>query len=689
MANNIVNILVDIAVKGREALKGATADVKEMEGAAKKGAGGFDVLSKRILAGTAVIAGASIAAKQLYSVFREGATLETTSQRFDKLSASIGSTADVMLGQLKTATQGMISDMDLMASASQIISLKLADNSQQVVRLATVAGTLGWDMQQVILTFANLSTMRLDALGLSVDEVKDKAAELEKTGMSASEAFKEAVILAGEARLDIGQVSETEKAFKQLEAAIANSKSELSLFAIELATSIGLIDGMTAAVDRMSFNRMVSEAREAGEITEVQVGILKALAITAGTTAAAMELSQMQTRNALGDTGKALGINVEAYRMWSDATTYAMRAVQGEAIITLDAIMRAVAQADAVLMQTVDNWQRGRSNSRLESDMLSGRNGLPWMNPERIQTGALTRATMQYDEATASVRGYSAALTEAQQMEQALMTVHARMADAFMTEINYVAPVDDPKTKKNEGGEDMSLVLESGLVNVTAMNKALYDQFQVAGATAGQLAILGVATGQFTQEQAQAALKAAILHEKIKMLAAQAVKTGDIAGVLSSVTAFQQQLDAGQIAGAADSFDTLAGAADEFAGEYAAELSVEDRAAMQAINDVQSALNSLVSGSYVATLSVNTVGVTGTGGAGGGTNITPAGRPEITTNSIGPGGKRDLISGASGGSSYNISISNYIDGKAQSRSHVDDVTTDKLLAALQGFGMKK
>jgi hypothetical protein len=684
MANEKVSILVDIGVKGRDALKGASSDLKQLESTTGKTGSSFAGLARGFAVGTAAIAGASIAAKQLYSALREGAVLTTTSQRFDKLSASIGSTADVMLGQLKTATQGMISDMDLMASASQIISLKLADNADQVTRLATVSGTLGWDMQQVILTFANLSTMRLDALGLSVDEVKSKAAELEKAGMSASEAFKEAVILAGEARLDVGGVSETEKAFKQLEAAIENSKNELSLLLVGLADTSGFIDSLSETANRMALARAFREAhdelRALGGSTWLQrldqsmsMASMSSADMEAATTTALHQIDNALLYNENAWSGWAVGVAIRA----EDAAAAVGRSA---AVIISEINSMIFASADAEKLASANFMGAGSARNQLGSDMMSGRNGLPWMNPDRIQTGALTRATMQYDEATGAVRGYSAALTEAQQMEQALMTVHARMADAFMTEINYVAPVDDPKTKKNEGGEDMSLVLESGLVNVTAMNKALYDQFQVAGATAGQLAILGVATGQFTQEQAQAALKAAILHEKIKMLAAQAVKTGDIAGVLSSVTAFQQQLDAGQIAGAADSFDTLAGAADSFAGEYAAELSVEDRAAMQAINDVQSALNSLVSGSYVATLSVNTVS------AGGSVGGATAG-PEITPNNTPTG--RDLASGASGGSSYNINIANYIDGKQQARSSVDDVTTDKLLAALQGFGMKK
>ena len=67
----------------------------------------------------------------------------------------------------------------------------------------------------------------------------------------------------------------------------------------------------------------------------------------------------------------------------------------------------------------------------------------------------------------------------------------------------------------------------SGVANVEAVNKALYEQVEAAGASASTLAMLGVATGQFTQEQAEAALKAAVLQEQIKAIAA-AVVAGDL-----------------------------------------------------------------------------------------------------------------------------------------------------------------
>lgn len=51
------------------------------------------------------------------------------------------------------------------------------------------------------------------------------------------------------------------------------------------------------------------------------------------------------------------------------------------------------------------------------------------------------------------------------------------------------------------------------------LNQELMAQAQAAGASATELALLGLATGQFTEEQVRAALQAAIMREKINQLA--------------------------------------------------------------------------------------------------------------------------------------------------------------------------
>ena len=141
------------------------------------------------------------AIRTTWDALNEGAQLELTSQRFDKLAASVGSSGEHMLEALQKTTRGMMSSADLMANAGQIISLGLGKNEEEVVRLSTVVAKLGWNMQQVILTFANQSEKRLDSLGLSIEDVRTRAAALESQGYATEKAFSLAVIEAGEAKI--------------------------------------------------------------------------------------------------------------------------------------------------------------------------------------------------------------------------------------------------------------------------------------------------------------------------------------------------------------------------------------------------------------------------------------------------------------------------------------------------------
>lgn len=695
MANESIRILVDVAVKGRDVIKGLSGDVEKLDGAGKKASGGMGLLNSQTLAIVGVMGAAAVAAKQLYGALRGGAELKTIQERFGKLSASIDTTAQSLLGGMRTATQGMISDMELMASASQIVSLGLANNSGQVTRLATVVGTLGWDMQQVILTFANLSTMRLDALGLSVEEVTAKQKELEAQGYSTAAAFKEAVIQAGEARLAVGGVSEEEKNFKKLEASIANSKNELSLFLVEMAKGVGLIDAFGRAADRLFLERMVSGMVKAGEVTVRQGNLILQTYEETGSRGAAMFTAlQAQSATALNAMDGGLVQNIESYRMWSGATAAAMNAGQSAVAGATQAIISSVLAADAVLMQVVANWQRAQASIPSAQAMTNRYAGWIDQTNKRNRASEEARAAMLEEASAAGSLG--GAISMVTTAEQALAEAHARLASTFASEVSAKA-------------EDM-LITPDGVVNVENANKALYEQFKIAGATAGQLAILGVATGQFTQAQAEATLRAAILQEKMRQIATQAVATGDISGALGAFNAYKQQLDSGTIDGAAGSLEGLAQAADEFSGDYAASISVEDRAAMLAISDAQQALNDLSGTYYVNIVTTSSSGTPSPGGGAsglptGGTpggGVTPANFEDpnqgVTRQRVSPGpgisanstraGDNGLASGRSGGAVYNVNVNNYIDGQAQGRAGVDDVTTDKLMAALKGLGVR-
>ena len=140
----------------------------------------------------------------------EGAALSAARDKFDNLAASINTTGDALLGVMREATSGMMTDAELVASATDLMSLGLAKNEDQVKRLSSVIGTLGWDMQQVVLTMANNSTARLDSLGLSMESVTGRAKELKDAGMSMDEAFDLAVLEAGEAKIAlVGNTADT------------------------------------------------------------------------------------------------------------------------------------------------------------------------------------------------------------------------------------------------------------------------------------------------------------------------------------------------------------------------------------------------------------------------------------------------------------------------------------------------
>jgi len=129
-------------------------------------------------------------------------------------------------------------------------------------------------------------------------------------------------------------------------------------------------------------------------------------------------------------------------------------------------------------------------------------------------------------------------------------------------------------------------------VDQDGLNAAMYDAAIAAGGSAEQLAILGLATGQLSEDQAVAALKTAILMAEVNSLAAAYV-AGDLsiselrtemAGLVADVNAMDVEIGAstgtveifeGAVAGAGEELVTAADrargfkdAADEAAGTY-------------------------------------------------------------------------------------------------------------------------
>ena len=236
-------------------VKGDIEGVGKSGDAAKGGITGFGDSLNSVMGTAALVGGAVIAVgaalKEVYQIAKEGADLEYARTRFDNLAESIGTVSDALLDDLRTATSGMVSDAELVSGAADFMALGLAKTHEEVVRLSTVAGALGMNMNQLVLTLTNQTTMRFDALGVSVDGFKEKVESLKEAGMSAEEAFTEAFLQQAEEQIErvgskaetsAGKIATMESAFKNLGDAVkltmADSLDGFSEFVSNLATNM-------------------------------------------------------------------------------------------------------------------------------------------------------------------------------------------------------------------------------------------------------------------------------------------------------------------------------------------------------------------------------------------------------------------------------------------------------------------
>jgi hypothetical protein len=542
-----------LADKGKAALSTTTAG-----GPIAAAGNAWRGMATGLAVASAAFVGVGLAAQQAYATLRAGAELQTTTERFGKLAASIGTTADVMLGKLREATKGMISDAELMASASDFMSLKLATSEEQVVRLTSVAGRLGWNLNFLIMEMNNMTGLRLDTLGLALDDVKSKAKEFTAEGMTAKEAWAEAIIQAGEARLEVVGLSESEQAFKQAEAAVVNFKNAVLESTIATLAQAGAFESLAATANSIQlatdFRGELAALREEGAITTVEwLGLLNTLS-QSGAAAAEVELAGIIMRDSLTDTDDEINNQLGAWQVWqrtvSIQTGYAAQtaaANMNAILVGLLGISNGLGDTSA-FMPGADEFDYMAAGARAGKDYRSGLaiearqaridQNLQFVrhDPSFIASGREVRNEMEY--ATAAAYGYSSALGSMTSAEQEAADAHSRFLSSFNEELR-AAPED-------------GLYNAEGVANVEAVNKALYEQVAAAGASAATLALLGVATGQFTQEQAEAALKAAVLQEQIRAIAAS-VAAGDlsIGDALGQLNQAREALDASNLAAVA------------------------------------------------------------------------------------------------------------------------------------------
>jgi len=180
------------------------------------------------------------AGQAIYNLGKLGAQSLRTSKAFENISGGAFEAAS-RLDAMREATRGAMTEQELMSNANLLMQMGLANNSEELGRMTEMATKLGSAMgagpNEAISSFAmmlaNQSLPRLDMFGISSGNVRKRIEELQKAtvGLTREQAFNQAVMEEGaKAMQRLGDsVNDPLLAFEQLEAQMANTKTEIAM----------------------------------------------------------------------------------------------------------------------------------------------------------------------------------------------------------------------------------------------------------------------------------------------------------------------------------------------------------------------------------------------------------------------------------------------------------------------------
>lgn len=539
MATETLRAVLTAVWQGGQATAKAADDIDRVGGTTEKTKSHLQNLKEGMkTAGEAfgLVAGG---AKLAWSTLERGAALELASTRFDTLATSINTTSDALLTNLRSATRGMITDAELMQSATQIISLGLMDTEDGVVRLARVVGELGWDMNQVILTFANNSKMRLDALGLSIEDVDARTQALVETGMNIDEAFDLAVLEAGEARLELlGSAADS---------------------------TAGAMQRLKTMVSNLINTRLEKWAADAGPVFQAMAGVY------AGDIQAMIDaqLSAVQSTEDLIEVGQKLS-NVTGFQAWFTGTLDVIEESEADIVRRLALMSDGLGDFQNNLQATFGDMYVSEldfhtaavgETAAVYVEMTAASEMAATATYEMRRAGIEVASTVDgpvasaFDAATTAVEEYTSTAVAAADEIYEMRREGIDSSEALRAKI--VRDYEEQKAATEEleaatkklaqahAGEFLG-ALEDSDEETRNFTTAMLESAAQAGANEAALFALALATGDYTEAQIEAALKTAAMTIKAQELGvAIAEGTITVEDAVAELMNFQERADQG------------------------------------------------------------------------------------------------------------------------------------------------
>ncbi len=489
-----------------EDIRASGKAVEDASDDAKHGSTRWTELSSQINIAKQAFGQVSQAIGVAVDALKRGAEVEATAATFDQLSASIGTTSRVLMQEMRAATSNTVSDFDLMQSANRLMAMGLATSAEEAGKLSKVAVQLGAAMgkgpteamEEFALLMANQSIPRLDTFGISAGKVRTRIKELQEQtpGLTREMAFMQATM--EEAEISMGKLGDSTDNVAGDLARVETAWTNLNdAFKRQLATEVAeqldlLGDAAGGSADQMD---MVGKglAISMGDafhraMNTTFPGMSLALRDFQAMLIKVAEQQERQARITQDDRPR--------FEHWTRATddrTAAARRLAGAMHEVNDPYFAEQTEAQRRTAERLAEKKRELAAATQQVRDRLMEEAKAWFEAVKAQREE------RYDEIR---RKQELAAEAAAEYRAALDDQNASLADAFGRALEAEGPMQN-------------------------LNDLFWEQVQATDADARTLALAGVATGQFTKAQAEAALKAAIFEESVRKIA-EAVADGDM-----------------------------------------------------------------------------------------------------------------------------------------------------------------
>lgn len=271
---------IRLLLEARNNAAGALNQVQQqMQGLNK--AAGIAAAGMGAIASAAAINGIVQLGGAIYDLAQNAANFAAVRNSFEGLAAGVGQNADQMLTSMRNASQGMVSDANLVLSANRAMLLGVADTGEEMgtlLEIARVRGrAMGMDVSQafndIVTGLGRMSPMILDNLGITVDMEGATAKYAQTLGTTSAkltdaqrkQALLNEVIESSKGLLEgnAGEGDAMAASFERAEASIANMKLSLGeLFSPAVAAvAQSIANAVEGAMQMADPNRGLSEAQ--------------------------------------------------------------------------------------------------------------------------------------------------------------------------------------------------------------------------------------------------------------------------------------------------------------------------------------------------------------------------------------------------------------------------------------------